>query len=55
MLVNNVGAVRLRLDGFLRLTDEDFEWALQMNFFIALRATRAALAHMVERRWRARS
>ena len=49
MLVNNVGAVRLRLDGFLALSDEDFEWALQLNFFIALRATRAALAHMVDR------
>src|SRR5258705_449543 len=48
VLVNNVGAVRLRLDGFLALSDEDFEWALELNFFIALRATRAALAHMVE-------
>jgi NAD(P)-dependent dehydrogenase (short-subunit alcohol dehydrogenase family) len=46
VLVNNVGAVRLRLDGFLALTDADFEWALQLNFFIALRATRAAVAHM---------
>ena len=49
VLVNNVGAVRLRLDGFLALTDEDFEWAMQLNFYIALRATRAALAPMVER------
>ena len=48
VLVNNVGAVRLRLDGFLALGDEDFEWALQLNFFIALRATRAALTHMVD-------
>jgi NAD(P)-dependent dehydrogenase (short-subunit alcohol dehydrogenase family) len=48
VLVNNVGAVRLRLDGFLALSDEDFEWALQLNFFIALRATRAALTHMVD-------
>ena len=45
VLVNNVGAVRLRLDGFLALTDDDFEWAMQLNFFIALRATRAAIAH----------
>ena len=36
--------VRLRLDGFLGTSDEEFEWAMQMNFFIALRATRAALA-----------
>jgi NAD(P)-dependent dehydrogenase (short-subunit alcohol dehydrogenase family) len=48
VLVNNVGAVRLRLEGFLALSDADFEWAMQLNFFIALRATRAALAHMVE-------
>jgi NAD(P)-dependent dehydrogenase (short-subunit alcohol dehydrogenase family) len=48
VLVNNVGAVRLRLDGFLAVTDDDFEWAMQMNFFTNLRATRAALASMVE-------
>jgi NAD(P)-dependent dehydrogenase (short-subunit alcohol dehydrogenase family) len=49
LLVNNVGAVRLRLEGFLNVSDEDFEWAMRLNFFIALRATRAALAHMVDR------
>jgi NAD(P)-dependent dehydrogenase (short-subunit alcohol dehydrogenase family) len=47
VLVNNVGAVRLRLEGFLAMSDEDFEWALQLNFFISLRATRAALGHLV--------
>ena len=55
MLVNNVGAVRIRLDGFLGTSDEDFEWAMQMNFFIALRATRAALGAMVEPGLRERS
>jgi NAD(P)-dependent dehydrogenase (short-subunit alcohol dehydrogenase family) len=49
VLVNNVGAVRMRLGGFLATSDQEFEWAMQMNFFIALRATRAALVHMVER------
>jgi NAD(P)-dependent dehydrogenase (short-subunit alcohol dehydrogenase family) len=48
VLVNNVGAVRMRLDGFFGTSDEDFAWAMQMNFFIALRASRAALAAMVE-------
>jgi NAD(P)-dependent dehydrogenase (short-subunit alcohol dehydrogenase family) len=48
VLVNNVGAVRLRLDGFLGTSDAEFEWAMQMNFFAALRATRAAITHMVE-------
>ena len=48
VLVNNVGGVRLRLDGFLGTGDEEFEWAMQMNFFSALRATRAAIPHMVD-------
>jgi len=48
VLVNNVGAVRIRVDGFLATTDEEFEWALQMNFFSGLRATRAALGPMLE-------
>ena len=45
VLVNNVGAVRIRLEGFLGTSDEEFEWAMQMNFFTALRATRAAITH----------
>jgi NAD(P)-dependent dehydrogenase (short-subunit alcohol dehydrogenase family) len=49
VLVNNVGGVRLRLDGFLGTADEEFEWAMRMNFFSALRATRAAIPHMVDR------
>ena len=48
VLVNNVGGVKLRLKGFLGTSDEDFEWALQMNFFAALRATRAAITEMVK-------
>jgi NAD(P)-dependent dehydrogenase (short-subunit alcohol dehydrogenase family) len=49
VLVNNVGAVHTRLDGFLGTTDADFEASLQLNFFAALRATRAALGDMVKR------
>src|SRR5947209_11947787 len=48
VLVNNVGAVRIRLDGFLATSDEEFERALRMNFFIGLRATGAALGPMLE-------
>ena len=48
VLVNNVGAVRIRVDGFLATSDEEFEWALRMNFFTGLRATRAALGPMLE-------
>ena len=47
VLVNNVGAVRIRVDGFLGTSDEEFEWALQMDFFTCLRATRAALGPML--------
>lgn len=48
VLVNNVGAVRLRIEGFLGTSDEEFEWAMRLNFFTALRASRAALVPMVE-------
>jgi NAD(P)-dependent dehydrogenase (short-subunit alcohol dehydrogenase family) len=47
VLVNNVGAVRIRTDGFLGTSDEEFEWALRMDFFTTLRATRAALSPML--------
>jgi NAD(P)-dependent dehydrogenase (short-subunit alcohol dehydrogenase family) len=48
VLVNNVGAVRIRSEGFLGTSDEEFEWAMQLNFFSALRATRAAITHMAD-------
>jgi NAD(P)-dependent dehydrogenase (short-subunit alcohol dehydrogenase family) len=48
VLINNMGAVRLRLGGFLATSDEEFEWALAMNFFSALRATRAAITQMLK-------
>jgi short-subunit dehydrogenase len=49
VLVNNVGAVRMRTEGFFGTSDDEFAWAMQMNFFIALRASRAALTAMVEK------
>jgi NAD(P)-dependent dehydrogenase (short-subunit alcohol dehydrogenase family) len=49
VLVNNVGGVKLRLGGFLEVGDEEFERSLQLNFFAALRATRAAVAEMLPR------
>jgi NAD(P)-dependent dehydrogenase (short-subunit alcohol dehydrogenase family) len=48
LLVNNMGAVRLRLEGFLGTSDEEFEWAMNMNFYSALRATRAAVKQMLK-------
>lgn len=50
VLVNNVGAVHVRVDGFLSLSDADFEASLQLNFFAALRAMRAAIADMAKRK-----
>ncbi len=52
VLVNNVGAVKLRMDGFLAVDDGEFQRAFDLNFFIALRATRAAVTAMLEQRRR---
>lgn len=49
VLVNNVGAAHPRLDGFQAVDDSAFETSLQLNFFAALRATRAAVADMSRR------
>jgi NAD(P)-dependent dehydrogenase (short-subunit alcohol dehydrogenase family) len=48
VLVNNVGAAHVRLGGFLDVSDSDFEDSLDLNFFAALRATRAAVKTMLE-------
>src|SRR5258707_14351889 len=47
ILINNIGAVRMRLQGFLGTSDDEFAWAMQTNFFSALRATRAAVPAML--------
>ena len=47
ILVNNVGAVHPRLDGFLAITDDDWEATLTVNFLAAVRTTRAALPHLL--------
>ena len=49
VLVNNVGAAKVRLQGFLGTTDDDFERSMQLNFFSAVRATRAVLGPMAQR------
>ena len=40
----------MRLEGFLATSDDDFEWAMQMNFYIGVRTMRAAIASMMEGR-----
>jgi NAD(P)-dependent dehydrogenase (short-subunit alcohol dehydrogenase family) len=49
VLVNNVGGVRPRTEGFLGVTDEDWQWAMEMNLFSAVRVTRAAVPHLIRR------
>src|SRR5689334_5429886 len=49
ILVNNVGGVRPRTEGFLSVTDDDWSAALTINFLAAVRTTRAALPHLLER------
>ena len=49
ILVNNVGAVRPRTGGFLSVTDDDWLEALTINFLTAVRTTRAALPHLIDR------
>jgi NAD(P)-dependent dehydrogenase (short-subunit alcohol dehydrogenase family) len=47
ILVNNVGAVRPRLEGFLAIDDAEWDWSLTINFLAAVRTTRAALPHLL--------
>ncbi len=49
VLVNNVGAARVRTEGFLGTSDADFQASFDLNFFAALRATRAAVTDMLGR------
>jgi NAD(P)-dependent dehydrogenase (short-subunit alcohol dehydrogenase family) len=50
VLINNVGAVRPRTGGFQSITDDDWSATLTHDLFAAIRATRAALPHLLERR-----
>jgi NAD(P)-dependent dehydrogenase (short-subunit alcohol dehydrogenase family) len=49
ILVNNVGAVRPRVGGFLSITDDDWSSTLAINFLAAVRTTRVALPRLLER------
>jgi len=49
ILVNNVGAVRPHTGGFGSVSDDDWTTALSLNLLAAVRATRAALPHLLER------
>jgi len=47
VLVNNVGAVGTRLDGFLAITDEQWTRSLNLTLMAAVRMTRAVLPVML--------
>lgn len=49
LLVTNVGAVHPRVGGFLSISDEDWLATLEINLLSAVRTTRAALPHLLER------
>ncbi|KJS61464.1 oxidoreductase [Streptomyces rubellomurinus] len=49
ILVNNVGAVHPRLAGFAAVTDDEWIQGLTVNFLAAVRTTRAALPHLIDR------
>ncbi len=48
VLVNNVGGVEPRMGGFLAIEDEDWLGTLEFNLMSAVRASRAALPHLLE-------
>ena len=50
ILINNVGAVRPRTDGFASITDDDWITTLTLDLLAAVRSTRAALPYVLARR-----
>jgi NAD(P)-dependent dehydrogenase (short-subunit alcohol dehydrogenase family) len=49
VLINNVGAVQPRTGGFVSITDEDWAGAFTINLYAAIRTTRSALPHLLQR------
>ena len=49
VLVNNVGGAHARPGGFLTVTDEEWTASLTVNLLAAVRTTRLALPHLLER------
>jgi NAD(P)-dependent dehydrogenase (short-subunit alcohol dehydrogenase family) len=49
-LVNNAAGVKVHMDGFAGATDDDWTWIFETNLMSAVRTTRAALPHLLERR-----
>ena len=49
IVVNNVGAVTPRTEGFLQVTDDDWHKTLNLTLMAAVRTTRAAIPRLIER------
>lgn len=49
IVVNNVGAVRPRPQGYLSVSDEDWAGTFAINFLAAVRTMRAALPYLLQR------
>ena len=49
IVVNNVGALTPRIDGFLAISDEDWLSTLNLSFLAAIRTTRAAIPLLLQR------
>ncbi|NUT92905.1 MAG: SDR family oxidoreductase [Saccharothrix sp.] len=49
IVVNNLGGVVRRNEGFLSITDADWEWSLTMNLLAGVRTCRAAVPFLLER------
>jgi len=49
ILVNNVGAMRTRVGGFLGIADDEWASTIALNLLVAVRTTRAALPRMLGR------
>jgi NAD(P)-dependent dehydrogenase (short-subunit alcohol dehydrogenase family) len=48
VLVNNVGAVKVRTRGFLEISDDEWLATFQLSFLAAVRTARAVVPHMLE-------
>jgi NAD(P)-dependent dehydrogenase (short-subunit alcohol dehydrogenase family) len=49
IVVNNVGAVTPRTEGFLQVSDDDWDATLNLTLMAAVRTTRAAIPLLIER------
>jgi NAD(P)-dependent dehydrogenase (short-subunit alcohol dehydrogenase family) len=47
ILINNVGALTPRSDGFIGITDDDWYWSFTVGLMAAVRTTRAAVPPML--------